>query len=110
MSGWYELSKSADGQYRFVLKAGNDETVLVSERYKAKQSALDGIASCQTNSPADGRYRRLLAQDGRPYFVLKATNGRVIGSSQMYAESSSREAGIEAVKANGPSKTIRVLP
>lgn len=109
MPGWYELSRSADGQYRFVLKAANDETVLVSERYKAKQSALDGIASCQVNSATDARFRRLLAQDGRPYFVLKATNGRVIGSSQMYSEASSRDAGIESVKANGSSKTIRVL-
>ena len=36
MAGWFELSKSSDGQFRFVLKAGNAETVLTSELYKTK--------------------------------------------------------------------------
>lgn len=36
MAGWYELSKAKDGQYRFVLKAGNGEVILTSELYKAK--------------------------------------------------------------------------
>lgn len=28
MAGWFELSKSSDNQFRFVLKAGNGETIL----------------------------------------------------------------------------------
>lgn len=28
MAGWFELSKSSDDQYRFVLKAGNGEIIL----------------------------------------------------------------------------------
>ena len=35
MSGWYEVSQANDGQYRFVLKAGNGEVILTSELYKA---------------------------------------------------------------------------
>ena len=31
MAGWFELSKSSDNQFRFVLKAGNGETILTSE-------------------------------------------------------------------------------
>ncbi len=27
MAGWFELSKSSDNQFRFVLKAGNGETI-----------------------------------------------------------------------------------
>lgn len=30
MAGWFELSKSSDNQFRFVLKAGNGETILTS--------------------------------------------------------------------------------
>ena len=44
MAGWYELSKSSDGQFRFVLKAGNAETILTSELYKSKAAAENGIA------------------------------------------------------------------
>ncbi len=36
MSGWFELNKSSDGQFRFVLKAGNGETILTSELYTTK--------------------------------------------------------------------------
>ncbi len=32
MAGWFELSKSSDNQFRFVLKAGNGETILTSVR------------------------------------------------------------------------------
>lgn len=32
MSGWYDLSKSSHGQFRFVLKAGNAESILSSEQ------------------------------------------------------------------------------
>ena len=51
MAGWYELSKSNDGQFRFALKAGNAETILTSELYKTKAAAENGIASVQKNAP-----------------------------------------------------------
>jgi uncharacterized protein YegP (UPF0339 family) len=41
------------------------------------------------------------------YFNLKAANHQVIGSSQMYASTSSRDSGIAAVKAGGRTKDIR---
>ncbi len=47
MSGWYEISQAKDGQYRFVLKAGNGEIILTSELYKAKASAQNGIPLCK---------------------------------------------------------------
>lgn len=36
MSAWFELSKSSDNQFRFVLKAGNGEIILTSELYTTK--------------------------------------------------------------------------
>ncbi|MFW1786681.1 YegP family protein, partial [Acinetobacter nosocomialis] len=66
MAGWYESSQASDGQYRFVLKAGNGEIILNSELYKAKASAVNGIASVQKNSGDDGRYDRLTAKNGKP--------------------------------------------
>lgn len=107
MAGWYELSKSSDGQFRFALKAGNAETILTSELYKAKSSAENGIASVQANGGADERYERKTSSNGQQYFNLKAANGQVIGTSQMYASESSRENGIASVKTNGSSKTVK---
>lgn len=50
MAGWYELTNSSDGQFRFVLKAGNAEIILTSELYKTRASAENGISSVQNLS------------------------------------------------------------
>lgn len=107
MAGWFELSKSSDGQFRFVLKADNAETILNSELYKAKSSAENGIASVQANCSNDDRYERKTASNGKAYFNLKASNGQVIGTSQMYATEASRDAGIASAKVNGVSTTVK---
>jgi hypothetical protein len=107
MSGWFELSKSSDGQFRFTLKAGNAETILTSELYQSKPSAMNGIASIQANCSNDDRYDRKEAANGKFFFNLKAANHQIIGTSQMYASVQTRDAGIESVKANGTSTTIK---
>lgn len=107
MAGWFELSKSKDGQFRFVLKAGNAETVLSSELYKSKKAAENGIASVQTNCATEARFERKTASNGKAFFNLKAGNHQVIGSSQMYATEASRDNGIASVMANGASKTVK---
>ncbi|QGW87915.1 MULTISPECIES: YegP family protein [Enterobacter] len=107
MSGWFELSKSSDGQYRFVLKAGNGEIVLTSELYTSKSAAENGIASVRTNSPLDERYEKKTASNGKFHFNLKAGNHQVIGSSQLYATEQSRDKGIASVKTNGSTQTVK---
>lgn len=109
MSGWYEISQAKDGQYRFVLKAGNAEVILTSELYKAKASAQNGIESVQKNSADDARYERLTAKNGKHYFNLKAANHQIIGSSQFYASEASRDKGIESVKNKGFSDKVKDL-
>lgn len=107
MAGWFEISKSSDGQFRFVLKAGNAETILTSELYKAKASAETGIASVQANCALDERYERKTSTNDKAFFNLKAANSQVIGTSQMYESTSSRDNGIESVKTNGSTKTVK---
>ncbi|AMY65387.1 YegP family protein [Enterobacter asburiae] len=107
MSGWFELSKSSDGQFRFVLKAGNGETILTSELYTSKSAAENGIASVRTNSPLDERYEKKTASNGKYHFNLKAGNHQVIGSSQLYATEQSRDKGIASVKTNGSTQTVK---
>lgn len=104
--GSYELKTTTNGKFMFNLKAANGQIILTSEQYEAKDSALNGIASVQTNSPNDDRYERLDSKGGDPYFVLKATNGQTIGRSEMYSSEAARDNGIESVKTNGPSTDI----
>lgn len=106
MSGKFLLKKSSDGQFRFVLKAGNGETILTSELYKAKPSALNGVESVKKNAPLDERYERKMDKAGHPRFNLKAANHEVIGTSESYNSEAARENGIASVKANAPTAAV----
>jgi uncharacterized protein len=54
----------------------------------------------------DSKYERKQSINNKPYFVLKAANGQVIGNSEMYESEAGMENGIESVKWNGISKTL----
>lgn len=103
MASRYVLTGPSGGQYRFVLKAANGETILTSERYTTKAGANNGIQSVKTNSPTDARYVRKNAANGQPMFNLKAANGEIIGTSETYSSEAAREGGITSVKTNGPT-------
>ncbi len=109
MAAWFELSKSKDGQFRFVLKAGNGETILVSELYTTRAAAENGIASVQKNSPLQERFEKKTASNGKPYFTLKAANHQVIGTSEMYSTETACANGMASVKTNGATATIKDL-
>lgn len=47
----FELYTDKSGEFRFRLKAANGEIIATSEGYKAKPSALNGIASIGKNAP-----------------------------------------------------------
>ncbi len=106
MAGKFELRTSTDGQYQFHLKASNGQVILASELYTEKRGALNGIESVKRNSPIDERYERKTARNGEPYFVLKASNGQVIGQSETYSSTAAMENGIESVKKNAPDAAV----
>lgn len=51
MAGTFQIKKSSNDQYYFVLKAPNNEVVLTSETYTTKQSAKNGIEAVQAHGP-----------------------------------------------------------
>ncbi len=106
MSGKYEIFVGQDQQYYFHLKAGNGEIILASEGYTQKHNAENGIESVRVNSQFDGNYLDNLAKDDRFYFVLRADNHEVIGTSQMYQSKQARDVGKASVKTNGLSSSV----
>lgn len=84
--------------YYFVIKACNSENILVGEIYKRLRSAENGIRAALLNKAEDKQYSRRKSRDGQFYFVLKAANHRIIGTSEMYKTEQAREKGIDAVK------------
>lgn len=71
MAGWFELAKASDGQFKFVLKAGNGEIILVSELYNAHAGAANGIAPVQKNAADPAGYEVKVASNGKHHFNLK---------------------------------------
>ena len=71
--------------------------ILTSQGYKDKKSCLNGIDSVKKNSQSDARFEVKTSSNDKEYFVLNASNGQVIGKSQMYASPGSRDAGVKAV-------------
>lgn len=104
--GKFVISQRSNGEFQFVLKAGNAEPILTSEGYTAKASCTNGIESVRTNSQDDSRYDKKTSSNNKFYFNLKAANGQIIGTSQMYESASGRDNGIASVKSNAPGATI----
>ena len=102
----FEIYNDDSGEFRFRLVADNGQNILASEGYKAKASCLNGIESVRTNSQDDSKFERSEAKSGKLFFNLKATNGQVVGTSQMYADKNGMENGIASVAKNSPGAEI----
>jgi uncharacterized protein YegP (UPF0339 family) len=109
MAGKFEITQSKNGKFMFNLKAGNGQVILTSQMYESKTSALQGVESCKKNGVVDARFERLDSTSGQPYFNLKATNGQVIGRSEMYSSAAARDNGISSVKTNAADATTKDL-
>lgn len=106
MAGKFEIYKDKAGEFRFRLKAANGQTILASEGYKERASAINGIESVKKNAQSDVRFERKTSTSGKPYFVLKAANHQVIGNSEMYESDDARDNGVKSVMTNAPDATI----
>lgn len=98
--GKFVISKRSNGEFQFNLKATNGQVILTSEGYTTRQGCDNGIESVRKNAPEDKRYEHKTASNGKFYFNLKASNGQVIGTSQMYVSEDGCNNGIESVKKN----------
>lgn len=104
----FQLFRDIRGDFRYRLRADNGETILASEAYTTKSSALVGIESVKKNAPYDDSYRRHQITTGH-YFTLVAGNGEVIGVSEVYSTTSARDKGIESVKNHAHAARVQEL-
>lgn len=106
--GKFVITTRKNGEFQFNLKAGNGQVILTSEGYSTKSACQNGIESVKVNSQDDARFDRKVSANGKHYFNLKASNGQIIGSSEMYESEASRENGIASVKNNAPDADIDI--
>lgn len=106
MAGKFEIKTGKSGKFSFNLKASNGQVILSSESYDSRKGAEGGIASVKKNASTDARFERKTAKDGSAYFVLKASNGEIIGKSEMYKSAASRDNGIASIGKNAPDAPV----
>lgn len=104
--GKFVITKRKNGEFQFNLQAGNGQVILTSEGYASKPSCMNGVKSVMKNASEAKRFDSKVAKNGKFHFNLKATNGQIIGSSEMYESQASCENGIASVKKNAPDATI----
>lgn len=100
--GKFVVSLRKNGEFQFNLKAGNGQVILSSEGYTSKAGCMNGIESVKKNAQDDARFDRKESSNGKSFFNLTATNGQIIGKSEMYESVAARDNGIESVKKNAP--------
>lgn len=104
--GKFVITTRKNGEFQFNLLAGNHQVILSSQGYSTKASCLNGVESVRTNAQDDARFERAESSNDKFYFNLKASNGQVIGTSQMYTSAAGRDNGIESVKTNAPDADL----
>ncbi len=58
------------------------------------------------NAADESKFDKLESKNGKWYFNLKATNGQIIGTSEMYESVAARDNGIESVIKNAPDADV----
>jgi uncharacterized protein YegP (UPF0339 family) len=99
----FALHLDNGGKHYWNLHAGNGEIVLRSQRYDSEAAALNGMFSVVDHGTAAARYQVLPANGGGYYLNLTASNGQVIGTSEVYATKSNAERARDAIIALLPT-------
>ncbi len=97
---YFELWQAQSGQHYFHLASANHEIILASQGYSTRTAALNGLLAVLDNGEIRTRYELRVAANGQSYFVLKAANGAIIGTSETYSTRSNASAGIDACTQN----------
>lgn len=105
----FEVKQNKKGLFEFTLKARNGQKILVSEGYTTKVACENAIESVRRNSLMENRFEKITSSKGEFYFYLKAPNGQIIGTSNYYESTASRDNGIASVMKNAPDAEIAYL-
>jgi uncharacterized protein YegP (UPF0339 family) len=97
----YQIHKSSNGGYHFLLRSDNGEIILTSsEGYISKSSCRNAIEMSRIVGVLDQNYDKRVSSNGKYYFVLKGGNGSILGVSNQYESMAGRDYGIVSVKRN----------
>lgn len=104
--GKFTITKRVNGEFQFNLKSNNGLVILTSEGYTTKANCENGIESVRLYSQEEANFHRMVSKDRKIYFNIKAANGQIIGTSQMYGSDFACDKGIASVKNNAAEARV----
>ena len=121
--GKFVMKATANGGFKFDLKAGNGEIIASSQTYKSDKACEAGIESVRKNALAHvedqtvenfevkkhPKYELYTDKAGEFRFRLKAANGEIIATSEGYKAKPSALNGIESIGKNAPDAKVEVV-
>ena len=121
--GKFVIKETANGGFKFDLKAGNGETIATSQIYTTEKACEAGVESVRKNALAPvedqtvenyevkkhPKYELYTDKAGEFRFRLKAANGENIAASEGYKQKASALNGIESIGKNAPDATVEIL-
>jgi len=121
--GKFVMKATANGGFKFDLKAGNGEVIASSQTYKSQKACEAGIESVRKNAlsqvedqTVEGfeekkhpKYELYADKAGEIRFRLKAANGEIIATSEGYKKKASALNGIESIGKNAPDAAVETV-
>ena len=94
----FVVSKNTNDLYYFRLRANNGQLLLSSEGYVSKVGCLNGVESVKSNGRDQNRYDKRTTSNVNYYFNLKAMNGQILGTSEIYETAAARDNAMKTVQ------------
>ena len=121
--GKFVIKETANGGFKFDLKAGNGEVIASSQTYKSEKACENGVESVRKNALAQvedqteenfevkkhPKFELYTDKAGEFRFRLKATNGEIIATSEGYKKKASALNGIDSIGRNAPEATVEKI-
>ena len=95
-----------NGLYYFNLKASNGEIVLQSQAYSSEAAALNATFAVVEAGADKGNFDVNKSADGGAYFNLKAANGEIVATSEVYYSTSNAKRAVNSVMKLLPNVNI----
>ena len=106
MSARYELTAQKGGKFVYCLKTTIGQVMFTSPEFGTKAEALAAIEQCRASTPNESQFELKKLPTQALFFVLKSSDGQVLGTSELYGTNDWRAKGIATVKSMGPSADL----
>lgn len=103
----YELKRATNGMFIVSLKGEQHEVLFTSGPFSKKSSALEVIEAARLHGANERGFELKRAVSGNPFFVLKATQDRVLGRSALFESEGAAWRAMQAARKH--CGTIAVL-